>query len=67
LQTRDAFSVIALFLALTLKRTKHHLLAPIAVEILFIFSLKIKRLQRKVGRVFLKTRHFLLLKLAKNA
>jgi hypothetical protein len=47
--------VNASFLAITSrKKTKRHLLAPIEVEILFIFSLKIKRLQRKAGRIFLK-------------
>jgi len=36
------------------KRAKCFSLAPIEVEILFIFSLKIKRLQRKAGTMSLK-------------
>jgi hypothetical protein len=48
-----------------LKIHKRYHLAPIAVEILFIFPLKIKRLQRKAGPAFLKPLHFALLKLKK--
>ncbi|PXY47155.1 hypothetical protein DMB68_08410 [Flavobacterium hydrophilum] len=36
------------------KKAKYYPLAPIKVEILLLFSLKSKRLQRKAGRCLLK-------------
>jgi hypothetical protein len=54
-------SLITVFLFLdNNKKAKSLSLAPIEVEILFFFSLKKKRLQRKAGHYFQKSKIFLL-------
>ncbi|RBN49276.1 hypothetical protein DR980_14450 [Flavobacterium psychrolimnae] len=44
-----------LFFNTSKKRIIFPNLAPVAVKILFLFSLKRKRLQRKTGTIFLKS------------